>query len=75
MVVGSPGLFVTLADRTALQCGGNAVDAAITTALTQIVFAMRWADPLHPGSAQDQPICHCEVAVRSPCTSAAARCS
>ena len=39
MVVGSTGPFATLAGRTALQCGGSATDAAITTALTQIALA------------------------------------
>ena len=40
MVVGSTGPFAQLAGRRALEAGGNAVDAAVTTALTQIALAV-----------------------------------
>lgn len=39
MVVGSTGPFASLAGRKALQAGGSAVDAVISTALTQIALA------------------------------------
>ena len=39
MVVGSTGPFAQLAGQRALEAGGSAVDAAITTALAQIVLA------------------------------------
>jgi gamma-glutamyltranspeptidase/glutathione hydrolase len=39
MVVGSTGPFAQLAGRRALEAGGSAADAVITTALTQIALA------------------------------------
>ena len=39
MVIGSTGPFAQLAGRKALQAGGSATDAVLTTALAQIALA------------------------------------